>query len=217
MVKILGISGSPRKKANTDIMLEKALEGAAGIEDVETEFLSLADKDIRLCKGCFACWTNEEATGICPVHKDDMDEIYQKLMACDGLILASPVYFGGVSSLMKAFMDRTEPLLRYTTGPKRGGLKSKVGGAISIGGNRNGGEETTIEQIHHYYFIHDMIVVGTSTEGRPGCYLGAAGTTHPDRGFVRDAVQNDELALNAAFHLGKRVAAVAKVLKDASL
>lgn len=216
MTKILGVSGSPRK-ANTDIILSKAIEGADSIEGIETETIYLREKEIKNCKGCFCCWTSDEAKGVCPVLRDDMDEIYKKLMACDGILLASPVYFGGVTSMVKNFMDRTEPLLRYTTGPKRGGLKSKVGGAISIGGNRNGGEETTIQQIHHFFFIHDMIVAGTSTEGRPGCYMGAAGTTHPDRGFAKEAVKNDDVAMNAAYFLGKRVASISKVLKNAML
>jgi multimeric flavodoxin WrbA len=113
---------------------------------------------------------------------------------------------------MKVFMDRTEPLLRYAKGPWRAALKDKVGGGIVVGGNRNGGQEATLQAIHHFFFIHDMIVVGTSSEARPGCYLGAAATTHPRRGREKKAVREDELGLTAARFLAKRVAEIARRL-----
>lgn len=206
---ILGISGSPRK-ANTDIILDKAMEGAASVDGTETRTIYLRQKNIKFCQGCFKCFDYEDENKICPVHRDDMDSLYPLLIQCDGLIIASPVYFGGVSAMSKNFMDRTEPLLRYGRGGHRAGLKDRVGGAVVVGGNRNGGLETTIQAIHHYFLIHDMIVVGTSTTERPGCYLGAAVTTHPERGMVKDAVKNDELGLKSAYMLGRRVAQVAR-------
>jgi multimeric flavodoxin WrbA len=139
-----------------------------------------------------------------------MDEIYPKLKDCHGLILATPVYFGQISGQMKTFMDRTEPLLRYAKGQWKFALKDKVGGAIAMGGNRNGGQETTLQAIHHFFLIHDMVIVGTGPDERPGCYLGAAATTHPKRGRIKDAVREDELGLRAARILGKRVGEVTR-------
>jgi len=208
-LKIVGISGSPRK-ANTDLLLEAALMSAEAISGVLTERIYLREAHIEFCTGCFKCFDENPNTYACQVHRDSMDEIYLKLKECQGLLLATPVYFGHMTGQMKTFMDRTEPLLRYARGPWKFALKDKVGGAIAVGGNRNGGQETTLQAIHHFFLIHDMIVVGTGPDERPGCYLGAAATTHPKRGSVKDAAREDELGLRAARILGRRVAGVAR-------
>ena len=138
-----------------------------------------------------------------------MSLLYPELARADGLILATPVYYGTVTGLLKDFMDRTEPLSRYGKTAYRAALKDKIGGAIAVGANRHGGQETTLQTIQHFFFIQDLIVVGTSTTGAPGCYLGAGATTHPEKGRNPKAVEQDELGLNAAFALGRRVAEVA--------
>ena len=208
-LKILGISGSPRK-AHTDLLLDEALKSAATVPGVVTERIHLRGADIKFCVGCFKCFDENRNDYACQVHRDFMDELYPKLKDCRGLILATPVYFGQISGQMKTFMDRTEPLLRYAKSPWKFALKDKVGGAIAMGGNRNGGQETTLQAIHHFFLIHDMIIVGTGPDERPGCYLGAAGTTHPKRGRIRDAVLEDDLGPRAARILGKRVAEVGR-------
>lgn len=203
--KILGVCGSPRK-GNTDLLLEEALKSAEAQERVVTETVYLRKAKINFCIGCSNCFDANDNDYGCQVHRDSMDEIFEGLKECHGLVLATPVYFGQVTAQMKTFMDRTQPLLRYAQGRWASTLRSKVGGAVVIGGNRNGGQETTLQAIHHFFFIHDMVVVGTGGEGRPGCYLGAAATTHPLRGRVEDAVREDELGLSAARSLGRRVA-----------
>ena len=207
-LKILGINGSPRK-ANTDILLDEALKSIAG-ENVETEILYLRKLDIRFCIGCFKCFDKNENDFGCQINRDDMDQIIPKLKSCHGLLLATPVYFGQVTAQMKVFMDRTEPLLRYAQSPWRGALKNKIGAGLVIGGNRHGGQETTLQSIHHFFFIHDMIVVGTGSDDRPGCYLGAAATTHPQRGRVIGAVRDDELGMQAARLLSRRLLEVVR-------
>lgn len=203
-LRILAINGSPRK-ANTDRILAEALKGAAEVEGVVTEAVFLRKQKIEYCIGCFKCFDNNDNDYACQVHRDDMDPIYEKLAACHGLLIASPVYFGGMTAQTKTFMDRTEPLLRYAQTKWNASLRSKVGAAITIGGNRNGGQETTLQSIHHFFFIHDMVVVGTGSDGRPGCYLGAAATTHPQSGRIKDAVLDDQLGLEAARLLGRRL------------
>jgi multimeric flavodoxin WrbA len=205
--RILGISGSPRK-ANTDFLLEEALASAKSLPGVVTEKIYLRDLNIKFCIGCFKCVGINKNNRACQAHRDSMDEIYPKLKDCHGLLLATPVYFGQVSGQMKTFMDRTEPLHRSAKGQWRFALKNKVGGALVVGGNRNGGLETCIQAIHHFYLIHDMIVVGTGPDERPGCYLGAAATTHPKVGKTTNAVKEDDLGLRAARILGRRVVEV---------
>lgn len=214
---ILGISSSPRKGANTDLMLQEALRAAETVEGIRTEMICLRDYEIHSCKGCFACCreAGKKDGGVhaCAMFRDGMDEIYPKLKACDGLILASPVYFASMSAQMKQFMDRTEGLLRYGTSQYQYGLQNKVGGALVVGGNRNAGEELTILELQAFFQVHDMIVVGSGGEPTPGCYHGGACTTYPQKGDVRDAVLQDEIGLKSARNLGVRVAKTLWMLK----
>lgn len=207
-LKILGINGSPRK-ANTDFLLATAMESAAE-DGFDTETIFLRKLNIQFCRGCFRCFDQNDNEFGCQVHRDSMDELFSKLKTCHGLVLATPVYFGQVTGQMKVFMDRTEPLLRYAKGTWKSTLKDKVGAGLVVGGNRHGGQETTLQAIHHFFLIHDMVVVGTGSDDRPGCYLGAAATTHPQRGRIVSAVKEDELGLNAARLLSRRLTEVVR-------
>jgi multimeric flavodoxin WrbA len=101
-MKVLGIFGSPRKGGNTDILLEEALKGAER-EGAEVERLHLTDFTITPCKECHGC----DQTGEC-VILDDMQRIYPKLLDADVVILASPIFFYGISAWAKAFVDRCQ-------------------------------------------------------------------------------------------------------------
>ena len=212
---ILGISGSPRKGANTDFLLKTTLDEAALEEGIRTETIYLRDYDITPCNSCFACCNDiaEKKDRPCVSFSDGMDELYPKLLECDALVIGSPAFFGSMTAQTKAFMDRTEGLLRYGRSSYKNGLSNKIGAALTVGGNRNGGEEFTLQAIHYYYFIQNMIVVGTGPDPTPGCYLGASGTTWPNRGKVRNAVEEDELGIKSAKMLGRRVSSVLKMMK----
>lgn len=209
---ILGVSSSPRKGRNTDIALAAALEEAEKIEGIRTEIIYLRDyPDIHDCIGCFSCCSDVAAQAdgayACPIFKtDDMSHLYPKLLECDGLILASPVYFGSVNSIMKRFMDRTEGLLRYGRSRFQYGLQHKIGGGIAVGGNRNGGEEFTIQTMHYYFHIHDMLVAGSGGERTPGCYVGGGATTWPNDKGASNAILNDTLGLQSCRNLGRNIA-----------
>lgn len=208
---LLGINGSPRARGNTEFLLKTALEAAEKLGDgaIRTECLNLRDYKISPCIGCFGCTTNAKEQGgetACVAFHDGMDEIYAKLKACDGLILAAPVYFGSINAQTKAFMDRTEPLLRYGASKWRNALRDKVGAAIAMGSNRNGGQEFTIQCIHYYMLVHDMTVVGTGPDEIPTCYIGGVGNNYPERGRVRDSATRDEAGIRSCQILGRRVA-----------
>lgn len=213
---ILGISGSPRKGANTDILLAEAMKAAEETAGIRTETIYLRDYEIHNCKGCFACCREpgkkDGGAHACAMFHDGMDEIYPKLKECAGLIIATPVYFQSMSAQVKQFMDRTEGLLRYGTSQYQYGLQNKVGGGIVVGGNRNAGEELTMLELQCYFQVHNMIVVGSGGEPTPGCYNGGAGTTYPQKGDIRDAVLTDELGLKSSRNLGRRVAEVVMML-----
>ena len=103
-MKVLGIMGSPRIKGNTDLLLEEALKGAksqgADVEKVAVDKLKIAP-----CKEYLGCFRD----GNC-VIRDDMDTIYPKLVEANVVIIASPIFFYGVSSQAKALIDRCQAL-----------------------------------------------------------------------------------------------------------
>ena len=207
---ILGISSSPRKGANTDIILDHALACAEEYDFIRTEKIYLRDYEIHPCNSCVACCTRvAEKNGgerACLFFKDGMDEIYPKLLECDGLILASPVYFGSINAQMKLFMDRTEGLLRYGFSKYKDALSGKVAGALTVGGNRNAGEEFSLMSMQYYFHVQDMIIVGSGNVPIPGCYLGGGATTFPQRGRIKDAVRQDEVGMKSCGNLGRNVA-----------
>jgi multimeric flavodoxin WrbA len=110
-LKIIAVNGSPRKKWNTHILLEKCLEGAreAG---AETELINLYDIQFKGCTSCFACKLKGNTVTKCTM-KDDMEKILQDVCDCDVLVLGSPVYFTSVTGEMKSFMERL--LFPYTS------------------------------------------------------------------------------------------------------
>lgn len=103
-MKVLGIFGSPRRGGNTDILLEETLKGAAK-EGAEVDRIFLTDYAITPCKECHGC----DQTGQC-VILDDMQKIYPELLKSDIIILASPIFFYGVTGWAKALIDRSQAL-----------------------------------------------------------------------------------------------------------
>jgi len=103
-MKVLGIFGSPRRGGNTDILLEETLKGAQK-EGAEVDRIYLTDYAITPCKECHGC----DHTGQC-VILDDMQKIYPKLLESDIVILASPIFFYGVTAWAKALIDRSQAL-----------------------------------------------------------------------------------------------------------
>jgi len=103
-LKVLGIMGSPRIKGNTDLLLEEALKGAKS-QGAEVEKIVVDKLNISPCQEYLGCFKD----GNC-VIRDNMDEIYPKLLGADVVIIASPMFFYGVSSQAKALIDRCQAL-----------------------------------------------------------------------------------------------------------
>ena len=102
MLRLVGIFGSPRRDGNSDILLNSAIKGAESNGAV-VEKIIIRDLQIAPCNSCGGCWEK----GVCAID-DDMQEIYPKLVDADGVIVASPIYFMGVSAQLKAFIDRCQ-------------------------------------------------------------------------------------------------------------
>lgn len=104
MKKVLAIMGSPRKNRNTDLLLDEFLRGLTeNNDDVVVNKIYLKDKKIGLCIGCEYC----EKHGTC-FQNDDMTPLYDEFNDSDGVVLASPMHFGNVSSLTKIMTDRCQ-------------------------------------------------------------------------------------------------------------
>lgn len=133
-MKVLGIFGSPRRGGNTEILLEEALKGAEK-EGAEVERLHLTDFTIAPCKECHGC----DETGQC-VIPDDMQKIYPILLEADLIILASPIFFYGITAWAKALVDRCQALwarkylLKEPSLGKEG--KKRKGFFISVGATK---------------------------------------------------------------------------------
>jgi multimeric flavodoxin WrbA len=122
MKRILGVVGSPRRNGNTHILVSRILEGAreAG---AAVEELFLPDLKIRECDGCHACWEGKECS-----KKDDMNNIYPRIIESDVIIFGTPVYWFGPTALMKAFLDR----FVYFTCPENGAKVRGKAAAIAV-------------------------------------------------------------------------------------
>ncbi|MFR3729717.1 flavodoxin family protein [Lacrimispora sp.] len=104
-MKIIGVNGSPRKNKNTATLLKKALEGAQSW-GAETDLINLYDLDYKGCISCFACkLKGGKSYGKC-AFKDGLTPVLEKIADADGIILASPIYFGSVTGNMRSFMER---------------------------------------------------------------------------------------------------------------
>ena len=103
-MRILGIMGSPRLGGNTDLLLDAALNGAQS-QGAEVEKLVIDKLNISPCREHYGCLED----GHC-VIRDDMDALYPKLLAADGIVVASPMFFYGITAQLKALIDRCQAL-----------------------------------------------------------------------------------------------------------
>jgi len=136
-VKVLGINGSPRIGGNTDILLDKVLEGARS-RGAETEKVILNNLKFSPCQEC----ENLRDDGSC-IIEDDMQPLYKKIKDADSVILASPIFFGSLSAQTKMMIDRFQCIWRAKYILKKDIFKNKrKGGFISV-------EGTTREDFFH--------------------------------------------------------------------
>jgi multimeric flavodoxin WrbA len=155
MVKILAIYGSPRRKGNTTLLLKNAVKGAieAG---AEVEEIILRDLKMSPCLEIYGC----KKTGRC-VIKDDFQQVYDKLLSCQGLMLASPIFFYTVSAHTKILMDRCQSLWVKKYWLKKNTIESpkftRKGLFISVGATKGKRLfDGTLLSIRYFFEILDM-------------------------------------------------------------
>jgi multimeric flavodoxin WrbA len=163
MVVVLGILGSPRHKGNTACLLDAFLNGAKDA-GAETVMLDATRMDISGCNACNEC----HDTGICVVN-DDMAQVYDAIRRADALVLATPLYFSGMSSQLKAVIDRCQCIwqkARYGSGPP-----TKQGYLLSVGAMVNANFRNVLSEVRSFCigvgidYRGEITVPGVESEG----------------------------------------------------
>lgn len=145
-MKVLMINGSPHTKGNTYAALNE-MEKIFTAEGVETDIVQVGNKDIRGCIACYYCMEN----GKC-VFDDMVNEIATKFEECDGLVVASPVYYASANATLIAVLDR----LFYSTPFDK---TMKVGASVVAA--RRGGLSATFDELNKYFTISGMPVASS--------------------------------------------------------
>lgn len=152
-MNVIGISGTPRKDGNSEILLRYALKPFENNRWNVKIFL-LSKLTINPCKACDSC----RETGICIIN-DDMQGIYDAFRWCNAIIISSPVYSRNVSSQLLSILDR-----HYAVNIERP-LEGKVGGAIAVGRGTCGGQVITINAIYTWMLSSGIICVPGELNG----------------------------------------------------
>ena len=200
-MKVIGLCGSPRKKGNTEFFLQFTLDEIKK-RGLETELITLGDKKISPCTGCYLCVDAKKC-----VIDDDLEPIFQKIVEADGILLGSPAYHGSMTPYLKCVLDRVGFSGRWRntdTGENYGKWKGtpftgKVGAPIAVA--RRAGFTSCFEQILLWFTVNDFIVVGSHYWN-----VGVAG-----RAGAKNASENEE-GLNILEHLADNMANTIKKL-----
>ncbi|MDO8472723.1 MAG: flavodoxin family protein [Dehalococcoidia bacterium] len=190
-MKVLGIVCSPRKKGNTEVLVKEALDSARSL-GAETEVVRVSDISITPCDGCGSCLT----TAKCKI-KDDMQGVYARLLASDGIIFGSPVYFWDVTAQAKIIIDRTYAFRRERL------LRNKVAGAVIVG--RTAGLSSAFTTFNNFFNLQRMIParsIGPRTAEELAGERGGLAIAYANK---RGDVSKDNKAMAEARALGRAV------------
>jgi multimeric flavodoxin WrbA len=179
----IAVNGSPRKGGNTETLLTHAL---APLTEAgwETEMVRVGGQPVRGCLACGKCWETKDLR--CAVTTDMFNDVMEKMLRADALILGSPTYFTDVSAELKAILDRSG-MVALANGRAFSG---KIGAAVVA--VRRGGGTHVFDTINHMFLMSQMIVPG-STYWNIGI------------GLDKKDVLNDPEGLANMAHLGKTI------------
>jgi len=151
-MKVIAINGSARKDGNTAICLRHVL-GELEAQGIDTELVQLAGRSVRGCTACYKCFDNKDQR--CAVTGDMVNELIEKMLEADGILLGSPTYFADITAELKALIDRAG-LVSRANGDM---FRRKVGAAVVA--VRRGGEIHAFDSINHFFLIGQMIIPGS--------------------------------------------------------
>ena len=202
-VKILGISGTPIKGGNCDTLVQEALKAAAEvggvIGGVEAEFITLADKEIAMCKHCQWCIENRQPCKI----KDDLQMVSDKIEQCDGLILGGPTWFTTLAPPLINLWSRLRYMVFFTHK-----FRNKPIGAVTLG-FFGLGLERALDVIQSLSVPIMGIFVG-------GAYAVASTAAFGQRPtYLEHGVIDDTVGIRRVRNVGLRVVEVARMVKYA--
>ena len=191
-MKVLAINSSARKDGNTALLIHTVFEELKK-EGIETEMVQLAGKVIEPCKACWACGGKKNC-----VHKKDMfQEIYEKMVQADGILLGLPVYTANISANMQAFLERASVVADMNRDENL--LWHKVGAAVTAA--RRGGALNALDAMNHFFMLQDMFIVGSS-------YWSMA------YGKMPGEVKEDQEGIETMKNLGQNIAYLLKALGE---
>jgi multimeric flavodoxin WrbA len=190
-MKVLGIVGSTRKNGNTEVLVREVLDAAAK-EGAETEMIFLSEFQLRPCNACHVC--DRTTPPICTI-KDDVEKLTELMVKADGFIIGSPVYYGGVTSEVKIFIDRIGYLNRAR---ERATFRNKIGGAVAVA--RRAGLMGTLDQLTGFLSSMNMILPGS---------VRVRGI-----GNKRGEVRKDEEGMREARMLGSEMVTLMRLTKE---
>ncbi|WP_029916006.1 flavodoxin family protein [Pelobacter seleniigenes] len=152
-MKVIAINGSARKDGNTASLIQHVF---APLQEagIETEMIQLAGLQIRGCTACMQCFAKKD--GRCVLTRDPLNDIVEKMVAADGIILGSPTYFADITAELKALIDRSGMVTRANGGQ----LRRKVGAGVAVA--RRGGVMHALQSIQNYFLINEMIIPGSN-------------------------------------------------------
>ena len=190
--KVFGVSGSPRRKGNSDILLEEVLRGVAE-SGVPERFLNLTSIDFKGCIGCEKCRKDKVCTGI----KDDMTLLYDEIIQSKGLVAVCPTHNYNVTSWMKAFIDRLYCFYNFENDRPRS-WSSQLAGQ---------GRKAVVIAICEQEDPKDMgFTIEAMTEPLAALGYDIVGELAVYRIFDKGKVREDKASLAEAFRLGERLA-----------
>lgn len=189
-MKVVAFNGSARKDGNTAILVRQVFAELEK-EGIETEMVQFAGQTIRGCIACRGCFKNKDQR--CVIETDIVNDCIAKMVAADGILLASPTYFADVSTEMKALIDRAG----YVAKANAEMFRRKVGAAIVA--VRRGGEIHAFDSMNHFFLISQMIIPGS-------CYWNMG------FGLNQGEVEQDEEGLRTMQLLGQNMAWLLKKL-----
>ena len=199
-VKILGISGTPVLDGNCDKLVKHALTCAEEVGEVETEFITLAGKKIAVCEHCQYCVENQTYCKI----EDDANPIWDRIKACDGVILAAPTWLRTVAPPILMLLSRCRYQMFFGFD-----FRNKAAGALTVGWFGTGMDIATLELMH----VASRFMMIPVAEGMGIASAVAKGerATYMDHGVL-----DDRRGVVSARNVGYRVAEVAKMVKYAT-
>jgi multimeric flavodoxin WrbA len=152
-MKVLAVNGSPRREGNTFRMLG-VVTGVLHEHGIETELVQVGGTMIRGCLSCYRCIEKKDRR--CATNNDLFNDLFNKMLEADAMILASPTYFADITPELKALIDRAGFVSRVN-----GNLfRHKIGAAvISL---RRGGGIHAFDSINHLFQICQMFIVGST-------------------------------------------------------